>query len=148
MAAAPAAERSAVNQAMTQTRVSPPVPARTPENNLGQVPGWLRDAPPAAPVRTDGRTTYWSSPYAGRPYRVAPEAPHVTRAHYLWPIFFGIAGGLLGYFLVKDRDEQLAKRLLITAGVMSVAWIVFWVIIYGVLIAATASYGATIALGG
>ncbi len=125
--------------------------AATPSRSLASqraVPDRLRAASPAPSVRADSRPAYRSAPYAGRPHYSPPSPPPVTRAHYLWPVFFGIVGGLLGYFLVKDRDEQFAKRLLITGGVISAAYLLFLIIIYVVIIAAAASYSAAAALGG
>lgn len=31
---------------------------------------------------------------------------------YLLPIFFSLAGGIIGYFLLRDKDEKTAKRLI------------------------------------
>lgn len=35
-----------------------------------------------------------------------------SRLWYLFPIFFGLLGGILGYFLIRDRDKKFAKRLI------------------------------------
>jgi hypothetical protein len=36
-----------------------------------------------------------------------------SRLWYLVPIFLGIIGGLIGYFVLKDRDKKIANRMLI-----------------------------------
>jgi hypothetical protein len=38
-----------------------------------------------------------------------------SKLWYLLPIIFGIVGGLIGYFLIKDKDRKMAKMLVICA---------------------------------
>lgn len=45
-----------------------------------------------------------------------------NKAYYLLPIFLGIIGGVIGYFLLKDRDRKFAERLLIIGLVMIAVW--------------------------
>lgn len=47
---------------------------------------------------------------------------------YLLPIFLGILGGIAAYLLVKDRDKEFAKRLVIVGIVMTVVWMLVPVI--------------------
>lgn len=47
-----------------------------------------------------------------------------SKLWYLLPIFLNIIGGVIGYFLLKDRDRKFAERLLIIGLVMiAVAWV-------------------------
>ncbi len=70
-----------------------------------------------------------------------------SRLWYLLPIFLTIIGGVIGYFLLKDRDRKFAERLLIVGLVMLVVWFVLdflftglaYLFISGVFTAKTAS---------
>jgi len=42
-----------------------------------------------------------------------------TRAWYLVPLLFGILGGIIGYFAVKNDDQELANNLLIVGIVVT-----------------------------
>ena len=42
-----------------------------------------------------------------------------TRAWYLVPLLFGILGGIIGYFAVKNEDQRLANNLLIVGIVVT-----------------------------
>ena len=52
---------------------------------------------------------------------------------YLLPIFLSIIGGVIGYFLLKDRDRKFAERLLIIGIIVFVVLIILQ-IIFGILI--------------
>jgi hypothetical protein len=54
-----------------------------------------------------------------------------SKAWYLLPVFLGLIGGLLGYFLLKNKDGKMAKRILIVGIIVSV--IIAIVIFSGVL---------------
>ena len=45
-----------------------------------------------------------------------------SKLYYLLPIFLGIIGGVVGYFLLKDRDRKFAERLLIIGLIMIAVW--------------------------
>jgi hypothetical protein len=60
-----------------------------------------------------------------------------SRLWYLLPIIAGLFGGILGiifgiigYFILKDRDKQMATRVLILGVVMFVVWIVLAIVAY------------------
>ena len=36
-----------------------------------------------------------------------------SKKWYIAPILFGILGGIVGYFIIKDKDAKLAKNLLV-----------------------------------
>jgi hypothetical protein len=56
-----------------------------------------------------------------------------SKVYYLLPIFLNILGGVIGYFLVKDKDRKFAERLLIVGVIMIVvAWVVQSLIAYGI----------------
>jgi len=59
------------------------------------------------------------------------EGKKPSKAWYLLPIFLSIIGGVIGYFLVKDRDKKLAERLLIAGVIMMVVWIIFSFLLAG-----------------
>src|SRR5437879_3852548 len=43
-----------------------------------------------------------------------------SKLWYLLPIFLNIIGGVIGYFVLKDRDRKFAERMLIVGAVMIV----------------------------
>jgi uncharacterized membrane protein len=45
---------------------------------------------------------------------------HVSVLWWLLPFFFGILGGIVGYFAVKKRNQGTAKKLLIFGIVMTI----------------------------
>ena len=47
-----------------------------------------------------------------------------SRLWYLLPIFLNAIGGIIGYFLLKDRDRKFAERLLIVGLVMIAVWFI------------------------
>jgi len=63
----------------------------------------------------------------------AKETPEKTtkkpsRLWYLLPIFLNIIGGVIGYFIIRNRDRKFAERLLIIGIIMIVvAWIASFV---------------------
>jgi len=54
-----------------------------------------------------------------------------SKVYYLLPIFLGIIGGVIGYFLLKDRDRKFAERLLIIGLVMIAVWWVLSILLSG-----------------
>lgn len=36
-----------------------------------------------------------------------------SAAYYLLPLFLGIIGGIIGYFMLKDQDRRMAKNVLL-----------------------------------
>ena len=48
---------------------------------------------------------------------------------YLLPIFLSIVGGVIGYFLLKDRDKKFAERLLVIGIIMVVVYIILSIIL-------------------
>lgn len=51
------------------------------------------------------------------------ESNTVQKPSNLWyvlPLFLGIIGGLLGYFILKDRDKSMAKNILIFGTIWTV----------------------------
>lgn len=47
---------------------------------------------------------------------------------YLLPILFSILGGIIGYFLLKDKDAKTAKNLIIVGLVVLVLELLFYVV--------------------
>lgn len=45
-------------------------------------------------------------------------------AWYIWPIFFGIFGGIICYFSIKNRDKQMAKNLIYVGIGAQVFWFI------------------------
>lgn len=45
-----------------------------------------------------------------------------SRLWYLLVIFLGPIGGIIGYFVLKDRDRKFAERLLIIGLIMIAVW--------------------------
>jgi len=52
-----------------------------------------------------------------------------SKVWYLLPIFLTWIGGIIGYFLMKDRDKEFAKRLLIVGVILTVVYIIIMVVI-------------------
>jgi H+/Cl- antiporter ClcA len=48
---------------------------------------------------------------------------------YLLPILLGPIGGIIGYFLVKNRDRKFAERLLIVGLIMVAVYFVISLIL-------------------
>jgi hypothetical protein len=93
---------------------------------MQQAPGYYQAPPPTTVV-------VQQQPYVGM-----PQAQPVSGAYWLLPFFLGIIGGIIGYFMVKDRNRGTANGLL----VFGIVWTVIWVIIdYVVLYAYLGFYG-------
>jgi len=52
------------------------------------------------------------------PEEIQSQKQKPSRLWYLLAIFLGIIGGIIGYFVLKDRDRKFAERLLIIGVVM------------------------------
>ncbi len=48
---------------------------------------------------------------------------------YLVPFLFGVLGGIIAYFLVKDDDRNMARNLLLFGICMSAIWYMIYVLI-------------------
>jgi hypothetical protein len=62
-------------------------------------------------------------------YPVEAETESVSRIWYLVPFFFGIIGGLIAYVGTRDRDKDIAGKLLIFGILWNLVWLVisWWV---------------------
>lgn len=65
--------------------------------------------------KIDDNTELCSECRTGTP---SPKIP--SKLWYLLPLFLGIIGGLLGYFILKDRDKSMAKNILIFGAIWMV----------------------------
>jgi hypothetical protein len=61
-----------------------------------------------------------------------PKEP-VSAAWWLLPFFFALIGGLVGYFLLKDRNRRTATNILIFGAVWTFVGIIFLVALIGFL---------------
>ena len=75
-------------------------------------------------------------PKCGVRQPVMPELYGVSSAWYLVPLFFGIIGGLIAWFVNKDRDPQKARNFLIFGIVWSIVLIAITWILWAAIIAA------------
>jgi RsiW-degrading membrane proteinase PrsW (M82 family) len=57
------------------------------------------------------------------------ERKNPSKAWYLLPIFFGILGGLVMYFIVRDDNKQMAKNGLILSVILTIVGIILVVIL-------------------
>ena len=64
-----------------------------------------------------------------------PDDTRRSRAWYLALILFSIIGGVIAYLVLKDDDQQLAKRCVILGFVMIV--VVLYIVWIGTLLATT-----------
>ena len=62
-----------------------------------------------------------------------------SSAWYLLPIFFGIIGGLIMFFVIKDEDRKMAKKGFIIGIILSAIGIIFYGIMYAAMFASLAS---------
>jgi len=46
---------------------------------------------------------------------------------YLLPIFFGFVGGIISYFILKNTDQQKAKKCIIVGIVFSIPSMILWI---------------------
>jgi len=69
--------------------------------------------------------------------KIVGEKP--SKAWYILPIFFGFIGGLIGYFIIKDRDKKMATSILIVGIAISAISIIFSVLL--ITFGALAYYG-------
>jgi len=60
----------------------------------------------------------------------------VSSAWYLVPLFFGIIGGLIAWFVNKDRDPKKARNFLIFGFVLTAIWVIIGVIFWAAIMAA------------
>jgi len=58
-----------------------------------------------------------------------------SSAWYLLPIFFGLIGGLIMFFVLKDEDKKMAKKGLIVGIIISVLGIIIYGIMYAAMFA-------------
>jgi H+/Cl- antiporter ClcA len=49
----------------------------------------------------------------------------LSRLWYLLPIFLGLLVGVIGYFLLKDRNRKFAERILLARVIVLLACIAF-----------------------
>jgi H+/Cl- antiporter ClcA len=52
---------------------------------------------------------------------------------YIIPVFLGIIGGLIGYFAVRRRDEEMADNLLLVGLLTTPALVFLMVVLYWTL---------------
>ncbi|MGI0011627.1 MAG: hypothetical protein ACREAE_09535 [Nitrosopumilaceae archaeon] len=58
---------------------------------------------------------------------------------YLLPIFFGIIGGLIMFFVIKDEDRKMAKKGLIVGIILSFIGIIIYGAMYAAMFASLSS---------
>jgi hypothetical protein len=56
------------------------------------------------------------------------ESRKRSSAWYLLPIFLGIIGGIIGYFVIRHDNPNFAKRLLYVGIGISAVWIIISVV--------------------
>jgi uncharacterized membrane protein YeaQ/YmgE (transglycosylase-associated protein family) len=66
-----------------------------------------------------GRAPLQAPPAYPQAYQ-QPYPQAASAAWYLLPIFFGLIGGLIAYFCIKDRDPGKAKNCLIIGLILTV----------------------------
>ncbi|HLB71703.1 MAG TPA: zinc ribbon domain-containing protein [Candidatus Methanoperedens sp.] len=64
----------------------------------------------------------------GTVIRTTQTGSNPSGAWYLVPFFFGILGGIIGYFAMRDKNKGMANNLLIVGIVSSIFW---WIILAG-----------------
>ena len=66
----------------------------------------------------------------------APLIEDVSDAWYLLPFFFTIIGGLIAWFVNKERDPKKARNFLIFGFIWTIAAIIIYVVVVAALLAA------------
>ena len=79
----------------------------------------------------------FTCPSCGHPLRQPQPAPapreHVSAAWWLLPFFLGWIGGLVGYFVLKDRNSSTATKILVFGIVWTFVGIIVVVAVAGFL---------------
>ncbi len=65
----------------------------------------------------------------GTVIRTTQTESYPSGAWYLVAIFFGILGGIIGYFAIRDKNKGMAKKQLIVGFVSTILLTIFWIII-------------------
>ena len=64
-----------------------------------------------------------------------------SKAWYLLPIFFGIIGGVIMFFVIKDEDRKMAKNGVILGVILTFVGIAIAVILNIAILAAVSQTG-------
>jgi len=65
----------------------------------------------------------------------------VSRLYYLLPILFGAVGGVIGYFLVKKKNKEIAEKLLIIGLIWLVIPLTVILILWFIILLLAILYG-------
>lgn len=70
---------------------------------------------------------------------VQAGSKHPSKAWYLLPIFLGIIGGLIMFFVLKDEDRKMAKKGLILSLVLTAVGIALGIAVQVAVLSAIGS---------
>jgi heme A synthase len=55
--------------------------------------------------------------------RTSPHEKTPSKAWYLLPIFFGLVGGLIMFFVLKDEDRRMAKKGAVVGAILTAVYV-------------------------
>lgn len=68
------------------------------------------------------------------------EGESPNKAWYLLPIFFGLLGGIVMYFIVREDNKQMAKNGLILSVILTVVGIIIVILMNVIMFSTFNSY--------
>ena len=68
------------------------------------------------------------------------EGKSPSKAWYLLPIFFGLLGGIVMYFIVREDNKQMAKNGLILSVILTVVGIIIVILMNVIMFSTFNSY--------
>ncbi|MBI3841091.1 MAG: zinc-ribbon domain-containing protein [Thaumarchaeota archaeon] len=80
-------------------------------------------------------------PNCGHPLKqTQPPAEQISAWWWLLPLFFSWIGGIIAYFVLKDRNQRTATNMLIFGIVWTIAGVIITIAFFGFLFGLAGAY--------